>query len=94
MQLRLRLPITRKSISNFPAPNPKARLRAFFMSNSKLPDWARWLAMDKDQQWWCYEAEPHQHSRGWYENEIGRCKKLSGFAAAENWKTSLRPVKK
>ena len=55
-----------------------------------LPDWARWIAMDEDGSWWCYEAEPHQHDRGWYENEVGRCEKLWGREPVKNWRTSLQ----
>jgi hypothetical protein len=35
-----------------------------------LPDWAEWLAQDADGAWWAFEAEPNQHDRGWYENEV------------------------
>ena len=42
-----------------------------------IPNWARWLAMDEDGSLWSYEAEPHCHDHGWYENEVGRCQRLT-----------------
>lgn len=59
-----------------------------------LPAWARWIAMDEDGIWWCYEAEPHPHDRGWYENEVGKSQKISVIVAGESdWKQSLFQVK-
>ncbi|MDJ0881888.1 MAG: hypothetical protein QNJ56_09590 [Gammaproteobacteria bacterium] len=59
-----------------------------------IPGWASWLAMDADGQWWCYEAEPHQHDTGWYENEVGRCLKLNDFnrVSGRGWRDSLQPI--
>lgn len=58
-----------------------------------IPDWTRWLAMDSDGNWWCYEAEPHQHDNGWYENEVGRVSRYQGVQAdAAGWRNSLRRV--
>ena len=50
--------------------------------------------MDEDERWWCYEAEPHQHDRGWYENEVGRSKRISGQKQCAHWKTSLQRLDK
>ena len=46
--------------------------------------------MDEDGRWWCYEAEPHQHDRGWYENEVGRSMRAPDKPAARNWRSSLQ----
>ncbi len=60
--------------------------------DNALPPWARWLAMDADGQWWCYEAEPHRHERGWYENEVGRCRRIDRCEAVADWTKSLSPA--
>ena len=57
-----------------------------------LPDWACWLAQDADGNWWAYEAEPHQHDSGWYENEVGRCCRLGKGDPSLNWLLSLTRV--
>lgn len=60
------------------------------MTVNEIPGWARWIAMDKDGTWWCYEAEPHQHDKGWYENEVGRsCKIYEPLQIAQDWQKSL-----
>lgn len=62
------------------------------MTFVSLPEWALWVAMDRDGSWWCYEAEPHQHNSGWYENEIGRSKKLTLIQPLQqsvDWRDSL-----
>lgn len=53
------------------------------------PAWAAWLAQDADGAWWCYEAEPHQHDTGWYENEVGRIGKLGHGEPNPEWRESL-----
>ena len=35
-----------------------------------VPSWVRWLAQDSSGTWWGYEAEPHRHESGWYENDV------------------------
>ena len=57
-----------------------------------LPDWAGWVAQDADGAWWAYEAEPNQHSIGWYENEVGRYVKVGHGAPNPDWENSLRRV--
>lgn len=60
------------------------------MFEMDLPVWACWLAMDADGNWWCYEVEPHQHHQGWYENEVGRNRKLGqGVGQQPDWRNSL-----
>ena len=53
------------------------------------PVWVRWLAQDADGCWWGFEIEPLQYHRGWYENEVGRCIKLSDTAPNPQWRQSL-----
>ncbi|HHO68328.1 MAG TPA: hypothetical protein ENK12_04775 [Gammaproteobacteria bacterium] len=57
-----------------------------------LPGWVAWVAQDADGVWWGYEAEPHQHARGWYENEVGRCLRLGAGPPAPDWRDSLEAV--
>lgn len=54
-----------------------------------IPDWVSWLAQDADGTWWGYEAEPHQHHAGWYENEIGRSIKLDQAIPNADWSKTL-----
>ena len=60
----------------------------------KVPLWARYLAQDPDGSWWAYEGEPHIHDNGWYENELGRLKKLDlgseQCVPSLNWRETLR----
>ena len=55
-----------------------------------LPAWVQWLAQDADGSWWGYEAEPNQADHGWYENEVGRCRRLTAGPANPRWRNSLR----
>jgi hypothetical protein len=49
--------------------------------------------MDADGSWWCYEAEPHLHDSGWYENEVGRSRRIEARKPNNPaWKNSLVPV--
>lgn len=54
------------------------------------PVWVNWLAQDADGAWWGYEAEPHQHDSGWYENEIGRYIKLDSADINPGWRNTLQ----
>lgn len=63
--------------------------------SENLPGWVRWLALDEDGSWWGYEAEPNLADHGWYENEVGRCIRLTGEATASQislheWRNSLQ----
>ena len=64
------------------------------VDSNKLPNWARWVALDRDGKWWCYEAEPHRHDYGWYENEVGRSEPVGdGQEPSEcDWEQSLRKL--
>lgn len=58
-----------------------------------IPGWARWIAMDENGSWWCYEAEPHQHDRGWYENEVGTSQQIDRPAVKPpDWRESLQKL--
>ena len=63
------------------------------MTKDVFPHWARWIAMDEDGLWWCYEVEPHQHDHGWYENEVGLSQKLTVQKLSElSWQQSLQQI--
>jgi len=55
----------------------------------ETPNWANWLAQDQDGTWWAYEVEPLKFHKGWYENEVGRYKKIRVDSPAINWKEQL-----
>lgn len=57
-----------------------------------LPDWSRWLAQDADGAWWAYEAEPHSHDTGWYENEVGRSARVGKGYPNADWHQTLTRV--
>lgn len=59
-----------------------------------LPAWAAWLAQDADGAWWCFEVEPNQHDTGWYENEVGRYRKVRQDAPNPNWRDTLIRVQR
>jgi hypothetical protein len=58
-----------------------------------LPGWALWLAQDADGAWWAYEAEPHRHHIGWYENEVGRSQRLAKADPNPDWADTLKRVR-
>lgn len=62
--------------------------------NLDLPTWVQWLAQDANGSWWGYEAEPHQHDSGWYENEIGRHIRLFDDKPCRDWQKKLLKVTK
>ena len=62
------------------------------MKFDNVPEWATWLAQDADGTWWAYEAEPNKQDHGWYENEVGRIKRLSRTAPPADWETTLKKV--
>jgi hypothetical protein len=53
------------------------------------PDWAHWLAQDADGAVWAFEVEPLQSHNGWYENELGRNRKLADGAPNSDWRQAL-----
>lgn len=57
-----------------------------------FPTWAKYIAQDPDGSWWAYEAEPHIHDNGWYENEIGRVTKFKSELPNAQWASTLRKV--
>ena len=59
------------------------------LQNTTIPEWVRWLAQDADGTWWGFEAEPHPGDMAWYENEVGRYRRLAADSANTRWKTSL-----
>jgi hypothetical protein len=65
-----------------------------YVPDFDTPDWVKWIACDSDGTWWGYSAEPHLHTRGWYENEVGDCIRLGRTAPARDWQHSLRSLKR
>lgn len=59
------------------------------MNTDKLPAWINWIAQDKNGSVWGFEAEPHRHDNGWYENEIGRYVILFEAETSDLWANSL-----
>ncbi|MDT8405133.1 hypothetical protein [Sulfuriflexus sp.] len=59
------------------------------MFDREIPVWVTWLAQDKDGAWWGYSAEPHLHSTGWYENEVGDYIRLGHGTPNPDWQNSL-----
>jgi hypothetical protein len=62
------------------------------LQNIDLPTWVNWRAQDADGTWWGFEAEPHPHHQGWYENEVGRCLRLQTGTANPDWLHTLTRV--
>lgn len=60
--------------------------------NTRLPGWINWIAQDANGNWWGYNAEPHQHDQGWYENEVGDCMLLHRGQPNTDWRLSLQKV--
>ena len=57
--------------------------------NVDLPDWARWLAQDRNGSWWVFEVEPNEGATSWYENEVGRYLKVGEGEVNFEWRESL-----
>jgi len=55
----------------------------------EYPNWAKWLAQEADGTWWCYEVEPLQYHKGWYENEVGLYLRLGMDEPSSDWRNSL-----
>jgi len=57
-----------------------------------LPGWVSWIAQDYSGVWWAFEVEPNEGHNFWYENEVGRCVKLSEGVENPNWRNSLEKL--
>jgi len=49
-----------------------------------------WLAQDADGVWWCYQVEPNQSDKSWYENEVENSVRLGKQASNPDWMTTLK----
>jgi len=62
-------------------------------SSLEAPDWAEWLAMDKDGAWHWFEYEPYQHkSNTWFIHKLdeGHFIKAQGVVSLQNdWTKTL-----
>lgn len=63
-------------------------------STLELPEWVLWIAQDEDGTWWAYECEPLEYGKGWYENEVGRRKRLAVTNPNPDWRSSLKKVRR
>lgn len=59
------------------------------LADASIPAWVRWLAQDADGAWWGFEAEPHPGDVAWYENEVGRYRRLADDAPNPDWRKTL-----
>lgn len=59
---------------------------------SQIPAWVRWLAQDANGAIWGYEHEPNRSDSAWYENEVGRYRKLAQAEPNRGWVNTLRRV--
>lgn len=50
------------------------------------PEWAKYLAQDKDGDWWWYEYTPDQGKNSW---DLPRCVGQSEKATKESWTLTL-----
>jgi len=50
------------------------------------PDWANWLAQDKDGRWMWYDAKPDQDFDCWVASHKGE---FVEFAYIEEWQVTL-----
>ena len=51
------------------------------------PEWAKWLAMDKDGFWYWYEKSPFTGEKAWWA-EGGKCEK-AGEPNTDDWTNTL-----
>ena len=51
------------------------------------PDWANWMAQDKDGMWYAYETEPRQDGDEWTTDNTGQRIGLS--AEPKDWTQEL-----
>lgn len=64
------------------------------MKSAAFPYWVKWVAQDLSGAIWGFEAEPHQHDTGWYENEVGRYCLLGQAQTNSDWRNALIAVDK
>ncbi len=63
------------------------------MQELDMPEWVRWIAQDSSGAWWGYSVEPLRNDTGWYENEVGRSKKIIlPNLTGKSWQQSLEKV--
>ena len=56
---------------------------------AQIPDWAHWIAQDRDGSWWGFEVEPNEGAERWYENEVGRYVRLGKGSPNADWRQAL-----
>ena len=53
----------------------------------EIPDWANWMAQDKDGMWYAYETEPRQNGYEWTTDDMIQYIGLS--AEPKDWKQEI-----
>lgn len=59
----------------------------------ELTEWISWIGQDANGNWWGFEHEPNPGDCGWYENEVGRYRKLAESGPPPDWRDTLRRVR-
>jgi hypothetical protein len=64
------------------------------LSWEEAPAWARWAAMDKDQCWWWYEAEPFARTTTWSSERLDLACTSFYSPPCDDWRESkqARPL--
>ena len=57
----------------------------------EAPEWASWLAQQKDGSWWWFEKKPEIYGGVWY---TWIKDKSEPYVVAENWKDTLESRQK
>jgi len=63
------------------------------LAPADLPEWISWVGQDANGWWWGFEHEPNPGDSGWYENEVGRYRKLAESHPPPEWRDTLRRVR-
>ena len=56
---------------------------------SKAPEWANYIAMDKDGEWWWFASEPAIEDEYWCPMDNGECE-VAFYGEHDDWKSSLQ----
>lgn len=56
----------------------------------KAPEWAKWWAMDADEECYWFENEPEIESVTWFPINVSEVGRAPSFDYTGNWKESLR----
>ncbi len=55
-----------------------------------VPDWVRWIAIDKDGECWVYDSKPHIEETRWYGSiYMGKSKFMYQAESFKDWRDEL-----